>query len=124
VGILIDQHISEPEGAVVPFFGRPASTATAPALIALRSGAPVLPVGITREAGRGRYRIGVGEEVPVRRSGDLRSDMVVNTARFTRAIEAMVRDRPDHWFWVHRRWKTVQAVDPRLEAAGEADAVG
>jgi KDO2-lipid IV(A) lauroyltransferase len=124
VGILIDQHISEQEGAVVPFFGRPASTATAPALIALRSGAPVLPVGITREAGRGRYRIGVGEEVPVRRSGDLRSDMVVNTARFTRAIEAMVRDRPDHWFWVHRRWKTVQAVDPRLEAAGEADAVG
>jgi KDO2-lipid IV(A) lauroyltransferase len=121
VGILIDQHITEQEGVVVPFFGRPASTAIAPALLALRSGAPVLPVGIVRESGRGRYRICVGEEVPVRRTGELRSDLVVNTARFTRAIEAMVRDRPDHWFWVHRRWKTAQPVDPRLALAGGAD---
>lgn len=113
VGILIDQHISEREGVVVPFFGQPASTASAPALIAMRSGAAVFPAGILRE-GRGRYRVRIAEEVAVRRSGDLRADLVENTARFTAAIEALIRERPDHWFWLHRRWKTSLPIDPRL----------
>jgi KDO2-lipid IV(A) lauroyltransferase len=113
VGILIDQHVSENEGVVVPFFGRPASTMAGPALLALRSGAAVLPVGITR-SGRGRYRVDIRPEVSVRRSGDLKADLVENTAQFTAAIEAIIRERPDHWFWVHRRWKTEQPLDPRL----------
>ena len=118
VGILIDQHISEGEGVVVPFFGRPASTAFAPALIAMRSGAAVLPVAIVRE-GHGRYQVVFSGEVPVRRSGDLKADLVENTARFTAAIEAFIRKHPDQWFWVHRRWKTRQPVDPRLEIPGQ-----
>jgi len=125
VGILIDQHISEKEGVVVPFFGQPASTAFAPALIAMRSGAAVLPMVIMRH-GRGRYRVIFGDEVPVRRSGDLKADLVENTARFTAAIEAFIRTRPDHWFWVHRRWKTRQPLDPRLEihdTPGQPEAV-
>jgi KDO2-lipid IV(A) lauroyltransferase len=113
VGILIDQHVSEREGVVVPFFGRPASAVAAPALLALRSGAAVFPVGISRSA-RGRYRVDIRPEVAVRRSGDVKSDLVVNTARFTAAIEAIIRERPDHWFWVHRRWKTQQPLDSRL----------
>ena len=120
VGILMDQHVSEREGVVVPFFGRPASTASAPALIALRSGAAVLPVGITRQAGRRRYRIQVGAEIPVRRSGDVKADLVENTARFTAAIEAMIRKQPEQWFWVHRRWKTRHPVDARLRPQGAA----
>lgn len=119
VGILIDQHISEKEGVVVPFFGRPASTVTGPALIAIRSGAAVVPMVILREA-RGQYRVQIAPEVPVRRSGDLRADLVVNTARFTAAIEAFIRERPDQWFWVHRRWKTHLPLDPRLETEQEA----
>ncbi len=122
VGILIDQHVSEREGVVVPFFGRPASTASAPALIALRSGAAVLPVGITRRPGRRRYRIRVGAEIPVRRSGDVKADLAENTARFTAAIEAMIREQPEQWFWVHRRWKTRQPVDARLRPEGVAPA--
>ncbi len=113
VGILIDQHVSEREGVVVPFFGRPASAMVAPALLALRSGAAAFPVGITRNA-RGEYRVDIRPEVDIRKSGDLKADLVVNTARFTAAIEAIVRQRPDHWFWVHRRWKTQQPLDPRL----------
>jgi KDO2-lipid IV(A) lauroyltransferase len=120
VGILIDQHISEREGVVVPFFGRPASTASAPALIALRSGAAVLPVGITQGAGRGQYRIRVGAAIPLRRSGDLKADLVENTARFNAALEAMIREQPDQWFWVHRRWKTRQPLDARLQAPAAA----
>ena len=113
VGILIDQHITEKEGVIVPFFGRPASTAFAPALIAMRSGAAVLPIGIVREQ-PGQYRVLIGKEVSVRRSGDRKADLAENTARFNLAIEGFIRRYPDQWFWVHRRWKTQHPIDPRL----------
>lgn len=105
LGILIDQNITWREGVFVEFFGRPASTAYAPALLALRTGAAVLPVAIFRE-GPGRHRVEVEEPIPLSRTGDLRQDLLENTARFTRAIEAFVRQSPAEWFWVHRRWKT------------------
>jgi KDO2-lipid IV(A) lauroyltransferase len=75
---------------------------------------------LVREA-RGRYRVQIAPEVPVRRSGDLKADLVVNTARFSAAIEAFIRERPDQWFWVHRRWKTRMPLDPRLgsDAGGQ-----
>jgi hypothetical protein len=113
VGILIDQHITEKEGVIVPFFGRPASTAFAPALIAMRSGAAVLPIGIVREQ-PGQYRVLIGKEVSVRWSGDRKADLAENTARFNLAIEGFIRRYPDQWFWVHRRWKTQHPIDPRL----------
>lgn len=116
VGILIDQHIREEDGVIVPFFGRPASTAVAPALIALRSAATVLPMSVTRR-GRERYHFKVWPEVPVRRSGDLRRDLVLNTAAFNVAVERMIREHPEQWFWVHRRWKTPHPLDPRLSEA-------
>lgn len=115
VGMLIDQHITERDGVIVPFFGRPASTVAAPALLAIRSGASVLPAGILRE-GRGRYAVRIEPEVPLERTGDLKTDIVVNTARFTAALEQLIRRQPDHWFWVHRRWKTQGALDERLGA--------
>jgi Kdo2-lipid IVA lauroyltransferase/acyltransferase len=119
VGILIDQHIREEEGVVVPFFGRPASTVFAPALLAMRAGAAVIPAGLLRE-GPGRYRIRVWPEVALQRSGNLQVDLAENTARFTAAIETMIREHPEQWFWVHRRWKTPWPLDPRLAAAETA----
>jgi len=105
LGILMDQNITWREGVFVEFFGRPASTAYAPALLALRTGAAVLPAAIFRE-GPGRHRVVIEEAIPLARTGDLRHDLQENTARFTRAIEAFVRRSPAEWFWVHRRWKT------------------
>ncbi len=105
VGILIDQNITWREGVFVEFFGRPACTASGPALLALRTGAAVVPVAIFRE-GPGRYRIVLEKAIEVARGGDLRRDLEENTARFTRAIEAFIRRSPADWFWVHRRWKT------------------
>jgi KDO2-lipid IV(A) lauroyltransferase len=84
-------------------------------------------VGIARRAGRRRYRIRVGAEIPLRRSGDVKADLVENTARFTAAIEAMIREEPEQWFWVHRRWKTRRPVDARLrapDAAPETTVIG
>jgi KDO2-lipid IV(A) lauroyltransferase len=114
VGMLIDQHIDEEQGVIVPFFGRPASTVAAPALLAIRSGAAVLPAVILRE-GRARYRVRIAEEVPLVRTADLKTDLAVNTARFTAALERLIRERPEQWFWVHRRWKTRGGVDERVK---------
>ena len=116
VGILIDQNISVKEGVFVDFFGRPACTALAPALLALRTDASVLPAAIFR-CGRDRHRIVVGEEISLIRTGQLAADLVANTAAFTKAIEAFVRREPAQWLWVHRRWKT-QPLSTRLEPEG------
>ncbi len=105
VAFLIDQNITRKEGVFVEFFGRPACTALAPALLALRTDAVVLPVAIFRR-GRDRHTIVIGQEIPVIKTGDLEADLVANTARFTKALETFIRQAPDQWFWVHRRWKT------------------
>jgi KDO2-lipid IV(A) lauroyltransferase len=104
VGILIDQYVARGEGVLIEFFGRPASTTTAPALLALRSGAAVIPVVILRQ-GMGRFRIVVGKEVAIPRTGSVKEDVVFLTAAMTKALEDLIRLRPEEWFWIHRRWK-------------------
>lgn len=116
IGILIDQNITWKEGVFVDFFGLPACTALAPALLALRTDASVLPAAIFR-CGRDRHTIVVGEEISLIRTGRLRADLVANTAAFTRAIEGFVRREPAQWLWVHRRWKT-QPLSARQQAGG------
>lgn len=105
VGILLDQNASRREGVFVPFFGVPASTSKGLALLALRTGAPVVPVFIHREPG-GRHRVIVDPAVPLSLTGDRDRDVVEVTAAFTRIIEAKARQYPEQWFWLHRRWKT------------------
>jgi KDO2-lipid IV(A) lauroyltransferase len=105
VGIVLDQNASRREGVFVPFFGVPASTSKGLALLALRTGAPVVPVFIHREPG-GRHRVIVDPAVPLSPTGDRDRDVVEATAAFTRIIEAKVRQHPEQWFWLHRRWKT------------------
>jgi KDO2-lipid IV(A) lauroyltransferase len=101
VGILLDQNASRREGVFVPFFGVPASTSKGMALIALRTGAPVLPVFIRRRPD-GRHVVDAGPPVPVPADGDV----VAFTRAFNEAIEAAIRRAPEQWFWLHRRWKT------------------
>jgi len=105
VAVLIDQNITRRDGVFVEFFGRLACTAAAPAVLALRTGASVLPVAIFRR-GRDRHTIVIEKELTLIRTGNLEEDLVANTALFTRAIEELIRRAPDQWFWVHRRWKT------------------
>lgn len=104
VGVLIDQHVSRREGIFVNFFGHPACTTTGPALLALRSGAAIIPVVVVREE-RGRFRILLGKEVNPPRTGKVKEDVVALTAGMTEALEELIRRRPEQWFWVHRRWK-------------------
>ncbi len=104
VGILLDQNVTLSEGVFVDFFGIPACTNRGLALLAMKTGSPVIPTFIVRtEKG---HRIVIEKEIETLRTGDKMADVVTNTQRFTRVIEDMIRRYPDQWFWVHRRWKT------------------
>ncbi len=104
IAILADQD-AHGDGAFVPFFGRPASTPKGPAVFALRAGCPVIMGTIVRE-GNGRFTVAF-ERIPAPvPSGDEENDITAYTAAFTAVLERNTREHPDHWFWMHRRWKT------------------
>lgn len=105
VGILLDQNASRHEGVFVPFFDQPASTSKSLALLALWSGAPVVPVFIQREAG-GRHRVIIESAVPPPSTGEREQDILAFTAAFARILESKIRQQPEQWLWMHRRWKT------------------
>ena len=73
--------------------------------MALKTGSPVIPAFPVREK-NGKYRIYLGEEIKLERTGDKEKDVEINTAIFTAVIGYYVKKYPDHWFWYHRRWKT------------------
>jgi KDO2-lipid IV(A) lauroyltransferase len=104
IGILLDQDAGR-EGVFVPFLGHAASTSRALAVLALKTRAPVVPAFIHRLPD-GSHELVLDPEIPLVITGDLDHDILVNTARFTAAIERHVRAHPEQWFWVHRRWKT------------------
>jgi KDO2-lipid IV(A) lauroyltransferase len=64
----------------------------------------VLPVFVVREGDHHRFVIGHALEVT--KTGDLQRDIHNLTALFTQTVESFVRQYPDHWLWIHRRWKT------------------
>jgi KDO2-lipid IV(A) lauroyltransferase len=104
VGMLLDQSALRSERVFVPFLGRPAATNFGLAILALKSGAPVLPAFSVREAD-GRHRAWIGAPIPAAEVGDRAERIGVSTARYTAAIESYVRRYPEQWFWVHNRWK-------------------
>ena len=107
VAIMIDQDARD-RGIFVPFFGRPASTTATPASIALRTGAPIIPVSCV-PTGKGKYRIRVLPRIDTRSSGDPEADILRITTECTTILEGWVRERPELWLWMHRRWKTQPA---------------
>jgi KDO2-lipid IV(A) lauroyltransferase len=104
VFLLMDQSVGRREGISVPFFNRPASTNRGLALLALKTGAPVVPIFLVRE--ESGFRGLILPEVPLIRTGDKEKDIEANTLAYNRVIESVVRKYPEQWFWVHRRWKT------------------
>jgi KDO2-lipid IV(A) lauroyltransferase len=105
VGFLLDQNVAVDQGVFVNFFGRPACTHKTLALLALKTGASVLPAFTFRERDYG-HRIVVESPVILEETGDTDRDVEVNTQKFTSLIESHIRRHPDQWLWVHRRWKT------------------
>lgn len=96
IALLVDQHVSD--GADLTFFGHPARTTLSAAEMALKYNALVLPVfGVRQPDGYG-FRAIIQDEIPHASAEDMAQAM-------NDALEAMVRQHPEQWFWVHRRWK-------------------
>ena len=104
LGILPDQDVDSVDGVFVDFFGRPAYTPVGPVALALVSGAVILPSYTVREGGR--HKILIEEPLELVRTGDRQRDLVENTQRWSRITESYIRQYPDQWVWMHRRWKT------------------
>lgn len=102
VAMLIDQHLHS-DAVYVDFFNRPAATTSALAALALRTGAPVLPVFALPLPG-GRYRLVYERPVPAPREEGPEAIREL-TQRCTDVLEMYVRRDPHLWLWMHRRWR-------------------
>jgi Kdo2-lipid IVA lauroyltransferase/acyltransferase len=103
VAVLIDQHVMGRDAIYVDFFERPAATTSAVAALALRTGAPVVPVfALPLEGGRYRVIYEHPVEPPKGETADAVRDF---TQRCTDVLEMYVRRHPDLWLWMHRRWR-------------------
>ncbi len=103
VGIVIDQNTADKEGVLVDFFGKPARTTPVAALLA-RRGVPVLP-SLSRRLPDGRHLVVFFPELPFEKTGDMEADIHRHLTLQSQVIEAWVRQTPDQWLWLHRRWK-------------------
>ena len=101
LAMLVDQKMND--GISVPFFGREAMTAPALAELALRYDCPVYPVRVERLAGA-NFRITVFPKMALPRSGDRAADVQATMRQVNAHLEAWIRDRPEQWLWIHRRW--------------------
>jgi len=105
VAFLIDQHMQPADAVYVDFFNRPAATTSALAALALRTGAPVVPV-FALPLPRGRFRM-VYEHAVEPPSADDEHAITEFTQRCTDVLEMYVRRYPELWLWMHRRWRDV-----------------
>ena len=111
-----DQHAGPPDGIEVEFFGHPAWTFRSLAIIALATGTPVLPATSWREAD-GRHVLSFGEPIDPIEVDDTNEAIRLNTRAYNAALERLVLARPEQWYWVHRRWKTVARRPSRRRRA-------
>ncbi len=103
VGILVDQSPAS-DAVPVRFFGQSTWSTVGPAVAAGRAGVPIYVVLMPR-TGDGRYRLIINPALEPAETGDIRKDVTENTQRCQSAIEQIVREYPEQWLWVHRRWK-------------------
>ena len=106
VGILPDLRTNKKSQSVmVPFFGMSASTNYGLALLAIKTGAPIVPAFTVRD-GKGRHLCTYQKPIFLKSTGDLDSDIKEATARLNSIIEKEIRKYPSQWYWVHDRWKS------------------
>ncbi len=105
LGMLIDQHFTR--GVVVPFMGRPALTNPVLAKFARRFECPVHGVRVIRlPEHRFRLELTPALDLPRDEAGEI--DVTGAMAAMTAVVEAWVREHPEQWLWMHRRWRVPQ----------------
>jgi Kdo2-lipid IVA lauroyltransferase/acyltransferase len=105
IAILIDQNVTTEDRIFVEFFGRPASTTPALALLKLKTDADIIPC-FAIPLPNGHYRFSYGAPLQINLIGDRKEDIFRITQACTKIIEDEIRRHPQYWLWMHRRWKT------------------
>jgi KDO2-lipid IV(A) lauroyltransferase len=108
---IFDQHAGGPDGITVDFFGHPAGTFKSLALLALETGAPVIPVSSWREPD-GTHAIRFEEPLPLLESEDPSEAIRLNTRAYNEVLERLLLRHPEQWIWMHRRWKVSAPAQP------------
>ena len=99
-----DQHAGGKSSILVDFLGHPAGTFRSLALIAIASGAPVIPASSWRDE-NGNHVLRFEEPLQLVESTSAKEEIRLNTRLFNASLEQMVLRHPDQWWWVHRRWR-------------------
>ena len=114
LGMLPDVNMLAREGVFVDFFGTPASTTSMMAKLALRTNALVIPVYSPWDEQRKKFLLQVEPPIAIERSGDDNTDVHNLTAAIMASIEKFVRQYPEQWLWIHKRWKTRPPGEPEI----------
>lgn len=101
LGMLVDQKLNE--GKEVPFFGRNCMTATAPAELAIRFDCPIIPVQIIRLP-KSRFKVVFHPPMKKPNTGNLHVDSLELVKDMNLTLETWIREHPEQWLWVHKRW--------------------
>jgi phosphopantetheine--protein transferase-like protein len=104
VVFIMDQHAGGRDAVLADFFGSPAWTFRSLALIALKSGAPVVPAGLWREPD-GSHVLRFEEALPTLQGTSASDAIAANTRQYNAALERIIMRHPEQWLWMHRRWK-------------------
>ena len=105
LGYVFDQHAGGNDGIAVDFLGHPASTFKSLAVLALNTGAPVVPACCWREPD-GAHVLRFEEALPLIECEDIDEAIRRNTQSYNAALERMLLRHPEQWIWMHRRWKS------------------
>ena len=103
IGVLIDQDTSRVKGIYVDFFGRKARTPVGPVILALKLDVPIVPMAIV-QTGEGNYKIFVQEEIKPLTGKSKEENIYYLTQKCTEFLEQVIREYPDQWVWMHKRW--------------------
>lgn len=101
---VMDQHMGAPHGIPVEFFGKRAWTAAGLAAFSMKTQSPVIPIYNFRRSD-GKIAIGVLKPIELDVTGDREQDIKRMTQKYNDVIEKIVKEHPEQWLWVHRRWK-------------------
>ena len=105
VVVILDQYAGGRDGVVVDFFGHPTGTFRSLAILALATGAPVVPLATWREPD-GHHILRFEEALPPIECEDANEAIRANTRAYNATPERLILRHPEQWFWVHRRWKS------------------
>lgn len=106
LGMMADLNVQEKEGVFVDFFGVPASTTTSIAKLALHTNAVVMPAFAVWDAAKRKYVVHLEPPIEYEKTANADDDIKNLTQAVTNVVEKYVRQYPEQWLWIHKRWNT------------------